>query len=332
MTLRSVNCRPAMAVSLMTVILAMGTPAVSQAAQANNPSGLPVASGVAAPDVAAFQNMRGKPLDVISTFPSRGTWAALMNPWWMDSQHIPDGYQGNISVAMPLWPEEEGSLEEAAAGKYNQFWTDFGRMVAARFPDAYIRLGWEMNVSALSWHATPDNVAQWRLAFRHAAIALKSEAPGLQIVFNPNVGTSGSLPRPTDAYAGSDVVDVIGVDHYDWYPADTSDAAWEQQQNDPYRLNTYYEMAQAEGKKFAIPEWGVSRQEGAGGDNPKYINDMFTWMRNRSEGMAYESYFNLPEPAADAACREKNACDMLRSDLITMNPASAGAYREWMNR
>jgi hypothetical protein len=54
-------------------------------------------------------------------------------------------------------------------------------------------------------------------------------------------------------------------------------------------------FATREGKPLAIPEWGLAlRGDGHGlGDDPSYVNDFIAWMKNPTNNVAYESYFNF---------------------------------------
>jgi len=47
---------------------------------------------------------------------------------------------------------------------------------------------------------------------------------------------------------------------------------------------------------MGIPEWGLwqaSYQDGAGGDDPYYIQQMYLWVMNPANNVAYQSYFDL---------------------------------------
>jgi hypothetical protein len=64
-----------------------------------------------------------------------------------------------------------------------------------------------------------------------------------------------------DAYPGDDMVDIVGVDFYDMYPAYPDRAAWDAgfrstQNGGPRGLGTWLEFAKAHGKRLSVPEWG----------------------------------------------------------------------------
>ena len=54
-------------------------------------------------------------------------------------------------------------------------------------------------------------------------------------------------------------------------------------------------FASSQGKPLAFPEWGVIiRSDGHGlGDDPNYINQMTSWMKNAANDVTYESYFDF---------------------------------------
>jgi hypothetical protein len=53
-------------------------------------------------------------------------------------------------------------------------------------------------------------------------------------------------------------------------------------------------FAAAQGKPIAICEWGIAfLSNGHGlGDDPLYINNFAAWMKNPTNDVLYESYFN----------------------------------------
>ena len=65
-------------------------------------------------------------------------------------------------------------------------------------------------------------------------------------------------------------------------------------------LSDAHSFAAAHGKPLAIPEWGLTiRSDGHGlGDDPLYINDFTSWMKDPSNDVLFESYFNF-DPSGD---------------------------------
>ena len=57
------------------------------------------------------------------------------------------------------------------------------------------------------------------------------------------------------------------------------------------------EFARDHGKPFAVPEWGLVRSTGGGGDNPFYIQKMYETFVENADDLAYEAYYNAAEDA-----------------------------------
>lgn len=259
-----------------------------------------------------FQQLRGRPLDVIGVAPTRDTWKDLLDTWWLSDNTIPPGYRGTLNVALPLFPGD-GSLERAASGADNAKWEEMGRLIAEKYPTAYVRPGWEMNIVNWPWRATEDNVEQYKKAFRHASTSLKKGGPKLRIVFNPNEGKGNSLADATKAYPGDDVVDIIGIDAYDWSPPYDDERAWQKHLTQPGGWDFWGEFAREHGKMFAVPEWGViPGSSDSGGDNPEFVTRVMKWMNANADIMAFDTYFDERE-------------DYCRCSL-TQNPQARQAY------
>ncbi|WP_226345330.1 malectin domain-containing carbohydrate-binding protein [Agilicoccus flavus] len=287
-------------------------------------SGLIFDSGVfsmhKASEATSFENNRGAKNDVLAVFPTRDSWSSIHELWWMDSQRVPAGFTGTLNVGMPLFPKN-GNLSTAAAGGYNAEWEKFARNLAAKYPTAYVRPGWEMNLPGWYYHATPANSAQWKQAFRHAVISMRRAAPGLRMVFNPNEGPgqTGTLDAAV-FWPGDDVVDIVGIDAYDWDPPFTTSANIAYHRDKAYGWNHWLNFAKAHGKKFALPEWGVApANSGSGGDNPTYIDFVYGWLQANRDHIAFETYFQESD-------------SYIRSNLFSGSPKASSAYKAWMPR
>lgn len=284
------------------------------AAAGVRPSGLAWHSGVFSHDAARtveFEKTRGRPVDVLAVFPTRDSWSTIMQDWWMSPSAVPAGFSGTLAVGVPLFPDD-GSMAQAAAGADVDRWEELGRLIASRYPDAWIRPGWEFNIPNWPWAVTPQNAQEYKAAFRHAVTGLRRGGPGLRIVFNPNEGRGASLPDATMAYPGDDVVDVIGIDAYDWYPAYRGEG-WQEHRSKDQGWDYWAEFARSRGKKFAVPEWGVmAGSEASGGDNPDYIEAVLAWMGEHADLMAFDAYFEETEEYCRCA--------------LSLNPAAQAAY------
>ncbi len=298
-------------------------PAPVTPAGTTRPSGLLFDSGVfpmhKATVATEIDRQRGRASDVIAVFPTRDSWNSIMSTWWMDSTRIPAGFTGTLNVGMPMWPKN-GNLSTAARGGYNEQWKQFARVLAARYPTAYVRPGWEMNLPGWYYAATPATRDQWISAFRHAVTSMRSVAPGLRIVWNPNEGAGQTGTKDAAMFwPGDGYVDIVGIDAYDWWPGYTSAANIAKHRDGEYGWNHWLNFAKSKGKKFALPEWGVAPANAAsGGDNPQYIRFVYDWLKQNQEWIAFETYF-------------QESASYIRSDLFTSSPKASAEYKRWMS-
>ena len=287
-------------------------------------SGLPFAIGAfghSTERTEALQDKLGRPLDVITVSPDRKTWDEIFSLWWMDKE--PAGFKGTLDVAPPLWPTEEGSLDEAAKGAYNAQWEKLGRTIAAKYPDAYVRPGWEFNIPNHPWRATEENADQWVQAFRHASESLKKGGPNLRITWNPNGGVGGSLKDATRVYPGDAYVDVIGVDQYGW-----SYDTWEKVLNGAGGLNYWANFAREHGKRLSFPEWGVHRGDEGSGDDPEFVRNMVGFFNANRDVLDFAAYFDETNPYIQnsiAAGQAPKAGEALKASLDAVAGSSASA-------
>lgn len=225
---------------------------------------------------ARFSQKMGRPLDVLGVFPVRGSWESIMDTWWLE--RAPEGFDGVLDVGVPLW-QEDGDLATAAAGGYDQQWETLGRTIHERYPGSSVRIGWEFNLGGWKHHATDENVDQWKQAFRHASVALKRGGPSLLVSWNPNKGRGDSLPDASKAWPGDDVVDLVALDAYDWWPA-YNESTWPEHRDGDQGWAYWVQFARTHRKQFAVPEWGVAPgNDHGGGDNPYFIGVVMNFLR-----------------------------------------------------
>lgn len=283
------------------------------------PSGLPFDSGTynmnRAATVTRLAAARGRRADVVSVFPSRESWENLQSTWYMDRERIPANFTGTLNVGMPLFPRD-GNLAAAAAGRDNAQWREFARNLAKRYPTAYVRVGWEMNLPDWYYAATPANAAAWKRAYRQAVLSMKSVAPRLRFVWCVNEGPGNDAAR---YYPGNDVVNIVGMDAYDWDPGYTTAAKIAYHRDSPFGWNHWLAFAKAHRKLFALPEWGIApANPNSGGDNPLYIRFVYSWLKANAPAIAFESYFQEND-------------GYIRSDLLAgRSPKASNEYRRWM--
>ena len=285
----------------------------------NDRSGLPWASGVFIPYAAPsqiedFGNWRGAAPDVVLLYGARETWDQIVKPAWLKGWRD-TAFTLVISTAM--LPEDGGTLAECARGDFDARWRRYGREIEAAgvASRTIIRLGWEFNGLWVPWAATnPQHYAAcWRRVHRSVEIA----APQVRWDWCVNRSMSSVGIDPRRAYPGDRFVDIVGVDSFDGYPPATTEEGWATQHSGEYGLEFWAEFARKHRKGFSVPEWavypGTSWAGAGGGDNPHYIARMFRFFRENADILAYETYFNEPDPYQGGA--------------LNLNPLSAEEYR-----
>ncbi|EFC84830.1 glycoside hydrolase family 26 protein [Parafrankia sp. EUN1f] len=298
---------------------AVAAPATGPVARAATDGLFP--SGVAAhtmAEVNAWAAFRGRPVDVVVTYTDRADWDDVVSPWMGG---VFANYPGTLVVSVPLFPEV-GNMTSCAAGDYNAKWRQFGRwLVNQGRGDSFVRLGWEFNGKWFDWYAGANPTAYVK-CFQNASSSIRSADPAARIDWNLNA--HGPDYNAYDVYPGNDYVDVIGIDSYDQYPPSRTVKEFTDQCNAPQGLCDVIRFARQHGKLFSVPEWGVVSQRNtvagargaAGGDNPLYIQQMYSVFRQYAISLAYEAYFN-----------EGDSGDV-HSSLVNpnMHPASASTY------
>lgn len=307
------------------------TPTVAPTTAApSRASGLAWSSGVGPQDqstarVNQFAAFRGTPVDNVTLFPPRDSFTTLADPQYLTGG-LPTGFQpsrDDLVVSLPLWPVDHSVSSYGTQAQ----WTSVANTIKGVDPSAYVRLGWEMNGSWMYWNLNSGNATAWRAAFHQIVVWMKTAAPGLQFVWNPNIGgdqTSGCSGTTCSRAAFQALkadVDVYGVDSYDDWPPDNTSAG------QSTHLNSYlgesWTYAQANGKRFAVPEWGGACTDSscqwaghAGGDNAQYIHDYLGWFVAHASTLAFESYFDDPAAYIRSAL-----------DVTPIGPLAPAKYR-----
>ena len=189
----------------------------------------------------------------------------------------------SIPLTVPGTP-----LAAVAAGHRDADFAAAARAIAGSQPAAVIRLGWEMNVRTMAWYAGAEPVA-FIQAFRRVAAVFRAASPRFSLDWCPSWGPQDG---PADLfYPGDDVVDVVGLDVYDYRKGSaTVEARWaEQVLAVPFGLDWLVRFAGARGKPMSIPEWGV----GQGGDDPFFVGAMRRWLGAHGRELRYACYFDV---------------------------------------
>lgn len=261
-------------------------------------------------DAYAFGAWRGTPVEVWETWNNFPDWATMERIPSVHDYFTGEGpspfnrrFTGVLSFSQPLWAKGE-SAATCAGGAADAHYANVARaLVAAGYPDAYVRLGWEMNGTWFWWHATDANAAQWIACWQRAYAAFKAVSPAFRLSWNPtkgsNVGFDARKVWPGDQY-----VDVVGVDFYGSYPPYHTQADWDvdywvTQNGAPKGMGAWLAFARAHGKPISFPEWGLDSDPdpdnplSKSGDDAIFIENMHRVFNDPANLVAYESYFNL---------------------------------------
>jgi hypothetical protein len=254
-----------------------------------------------------FESWRGRRLDVKTGYLTvRRGWREMTQVSFV-RRIVNTGARPVLGVG--LVPEQNrGQLGACAAGAFDEHIRKIGRgFVAAGAEDAILRLGWEANrMGDFAWAVTRSSGPEpYKGCFRRWVQVLRS-VPGQRFVIDFNMGARGNLPYNQDRiYPGAEYVDVIGTQRYDRCPAIRDDGDWKELYNkrfdatrNPIGLGAWLAWAKSKGKRFSVPEWGVSdrypgmRCPSNGFDNPFFIQKMYEFFQKNAGSMAYEAYFN----------------------------------------
>jgi uncharacterized protein YchJ len=270
-----------------------------------NRSGLAWPSGVftngsAAEYNEAFGDFRGRPLDVVTTWPDRVTWNDIIEP-----NNVYQAYSGQpytMVFGIPPIPENDGAtMEDCAAGAYDSKWERFGQTMSdLNLGSSVIRLGWEMNGDWFLWGSSqtdpkvPVNPTTFAKCYGEVVTSIRVTAPNLKFDWNINRGSSAGMSGNSvlDAYPGDKYVDFVGIDNYDiWVDWENSD---DSQLDGDQGLQYWLNFATAHGKKLSVPEWGLfgEGKNGGHGDNADFIQHMYDFFAANADHIGYEAYFN----------------------------------------
>lgn len=264
-------------------------------------SGLTWSSGMAMnDDFDSFAAWRGRPLDNSTVWPHRQTWDEVSHPDIRGDQISAIPSDMMLSIGQPMLPEskrERATLAKCATGAYDQYFKTFGsELVRLGRGGSIVRLGWEANGDWYAWSITSEPT-NYIACFRKEVAAIRSTAPQVKIDWNVTKESKMGSTSVVSAYPGDDVVDIIGVDFYDWWPSYPDQAAWDADYNStqnggPRGIGSWLSFAKSHGKKLSIPEWGVVNNSDGGGDNAFYIEKMWNFFKTNAADIAYETYFN----------------------------------------
>lgn len=254
-----------------------------------------------------FATWRALPNRVVSGFIDyRRGWAGMYAYASGFSPRQIRAKSSNVSFGHGLFPVG-GSLAACAAGDYDGEQAEVARRLAVNgVGTAEIRLGWEASGDWFPWAAAGKPADQWKACFTNIAKAMKGApgAGGLRIGWFQ--AKKGRIDVRTIYPEDDSMITNIGVSHYDDAEARFGHETYK---GGPWGLRAWVDFARSKGKKFAIGEWGVGRL----GDRPSYIQNMYDFLRENSDDIDHEAYFNTAK---------------YRLYPIGTNPASSELYKK----
>ncbi len=269
-------------------------------------------------------------------FMDDSSWGSIANPNWqtvpwgkwakarpgrrliLSVTLLPGPWNGSGPMAGTIAVKKPVSLKDGAAGAYNNYFKSLAEnLVAHGLGNSILRLGWEFNGGWYAWRAggSPRAFAAY---WRQIVKTMRAVHGGqhLQFCWNPSVGY---LQFPAEeAWPGRKYVNYIGLDIYDqcWlkgtypWPKNATSAqilarqkrAWNKKlMRGNHGIAYWIIFAKRHHRPLAVPEWGVdNRSDGHGGmDDPYFIKQMYKFMANPANHVAWDSYFEFRAPDGD---------------------------------
>ena len=249
---------------------------------------------------------------------SGGTLAFLQTEGWStpNNQPVP-GYQ--LVLGVPILPTKNGtvSLQDGANGIYNAYFRQLATsLIGEGLGSTWLRLGYEFDNSGLKGPSSPwgtgnSTTQEGYFAQYWQQIVTTIRAvtgQNFKFVWNPDgyafLGAndqeylkSGGF-YPSAAWPGSQYVDFVGADVYDWEPIDGVGVHASRELGELHRTAAAGRRAVRVERGRAAGLSRVGRHvEGTPvfpgmGDDPGYVNGMYCFMVNPANNVAWESYSN----------------------------------------
>ena len=219
-------------------------------------------------------------------FYAQSTWDDYAGLSWVPGVWSELNPARNVAWSMPLTVKGT-ALADVADGLHNDAFEAAARAIAQAQPQAIIRLGWEMNLATMAWFAG-GHEADYVRAFRRVVDIFRRHSGEFKFDWCPGWGSQDSAADL--AYPGDDVVDIIGLDVYDFKYEGSPEERWDRfYLKARFGLEWHRDFAARHGKPMSYPEWGV----GQFGDNPLFIEKMRGWFADHQDSIAYAAYFDV---------------------------------------
>lgn len=220
-----------------------------------------------AANVAAFERLQDRHLDVISVF---SLWQ--YNDWnW--TRTYADIAKQNGSILLVTWMPTPYTAADILSGKCDSYIDDFARGVKEFGDEIWLRPLHEANGDWYTWgtgtdgvNNSSDKVAE---AFRYIVKRFRTiDVPNVKWVWTTNASNSGAGSSLTGAYPGDEYVDYNSIDGYNWGTAQS----WSSWQSFSSVFSEAYKALSAYDKPLFIAEFSSSEK---GGNKAEWISEMF---------------------------------------------------------
>lgn len=220
-----------------------------------------------AANVAAFEKLQDRHLDVISVF---SLWQ--YNDWnW--TRTYADIAKQNGSILLVTWMPTPYTAADILSGKCDNYIDDFARGVKDFGDEIWLRPLHEANGDWYTWgtgkdgvNNSSDKVAE---AFRYIVKRFRTiGVPNVKWVWTTNASNSGAGTSLTGAYPGDEYVDYNSIDGYNWGAAQS----WSSWQSFSTVFSEAYKALSAYDKPMFIAEFASTEK---GGNKAEWINEMF---------------------------------------------------------
>jgi hypothetical protein len=219
-------------------------------------------------------------------FYAQSTWEDFSGLSWVPGIWKKLNPARNVVWSVPLTVKGT-ALADVASGMHDAEFEAAAKAIAEAQPKAVIRLGWEMNLASVAWFAK-DQEVDYIAAFRRVVEIFRRYSKDFRYDWCPGWGPQDSAADI--AYPGDDVVDIIGLDVYDFRYDGSPEERWNAfYLKAPFGLEWQRDFAERHGKSMSYPEWGV----GNFGDNPFFIQQMHDWFVRNQGNIAYAAYFDV---------------------------------------
>ncbi len=242
-------------------------------------------------ELSSLEQQLGKGIQSVSFYKQFGS--RFNNMFNLDDLTYVKSSQKKIIVAWEPWNPKEGNnqsrnfLAEIASGTQDAYLLEFAQQVKQHQNPITIRFGHEMNGN---WYPWGNRASEYKTAFRYIVeFFRKNNVTNVQWMWSINAENVPSSPisQVSSFYPGDDVVDLIGLDGYNFGPS----------LGYPWRSFTdifspsYTYVSSMYNKPLVISE--VASAE-IGGDKPLWVQQMLTQELPRQFPLISEViWFNL---------------------------------------